>query len=271
MNLLLLNAKTRYALLKKELREIPLEKDQPGYKSRYFYVSLQEMQRIIVPLEIEYGLTSEYTERVYNYDGVLKVFAVRTLKDLATGQFVTETVIDITNLKTPQDIYELGSGVINIDFPKDAPNTLLYDFFEPQTAGAISTYFQRYTYNQLYDFQETKEDSIEARGRLKDRAEDEEDPKKETGKKGTTKKTTTPKDVRKADKAAEIRSKIKEEFTKEFVIQHLGTRKMSSMNEKEALEFYNELSKDKTELDSTKTETTEEVTVETTNNQEDEL
>ena len=239
MNLLLMNAKTRYALLKKELREIVLEKNEPGYKARYFYISLQEMQRIIVPLEVKYGLTSEYTEeRLGNNNEI--VMATRTLKDLQTEKTVTKTAIDITNLKIMSDAYKIGADVLQIPTPKDATDTLLYEFFEPQTAGSISTYFQRYTYNQLYDFQETKEDAIEVKGRLKDRQKEEEAEErvKELEPDAPVKK-------RIQDDGAEIRGKIKAEFERKFIIKVLNGRKLNGMNKKEALDFYNELIEEK--------------------------
>ena len=245
MNLKLLPSRVKLNLLKKELREIALEKDQAGYNSRYFYVSLAEMQRIIVPLEEKYALTSEYTESVKEFNDGTRVFAQRDLFDSITGDFVTKTIIDITSIKIARDTFELREAILNIDFPKDAINKLLYDFFEPQQAGAISTYFQRYTYNQLYDFQETLEDSIEVKGRLEresKKREDEEDELNDTSKKG--KGTKTPKEERLEDqKAAKIRTQIRTDFEKDHIIATLDGRKLNEMNEKEALKLYEELTK----------------------------
>ena len=52
----------RFALLKAEIRGISLEKEEAGYKSQYFYVSLQDMQKVFTTLELKYFLTSVYTE-----------------------------------------------------------------------------------------------------------------------------------------------------------------------------------------------------------------
>lgn len=225
LNLLLLNPFTRYSLLKKELRTILLEKDQDGYKSRYFYVSLQKMQKVITELEEKYGLTSVYTEERRGAN----IYANRSLYDVLTGNHILETEIEITNLKEIKDFYGIEKDVLMISEPRDATNTLLLEYYEPQYYGSISTYFQRYTYNQLYDFQETTEDDIEKRGRLQDQPINKE-PAQET-----------PRAKRAADDAAEIRSKIKKEFDREFIKTTLGDRKLATMDLETALKFYEEL------------------------------
>lgn len=238
----------RYAMLKRKLRGIGLGKEEAGYNSQYFYTSLQDMQDVFIKLEEEFSLTSFYTEEVYQYGNdtgvssghlVLRNFAQRECIDLVTGNVIKTTKIDITNLKQPQDFYGIEKDVLRIATPKDAISTLLYDFLEPQGIGSISTYMQRYTYNQLYDFQETKADKVEQKGRLQDKEQTklDDEPKKEK----STKEVTTPKTERLNDEAAEIRATIKAEFEKADIIEVLNGRKLATMPLEEATILYTEL------------------------------
>lgn len=244
----------RYGLLKEELRHTVLEKSEPGYQARYFYIPLSELQKTIVTLENKYNLTSVFTEEARLLGDKVRVFAIRTLADMATGDTFIKTEIDITNLKVLSDVFKLEKDVLSISFPKDATATLLYDYLEAQGIGSISTYMQRYTYNQLYDFQETKEDEIEKKGKLRDVLKAGKDQgEKSTGtKKGTGK---TKKEERLDDKAAEIRNKIKKDFAREFIIEVLNGRKLASMTEKEALTFLDELLEKQKEKEKEKGET----------------
>jgi hypothetical protein len=246
----------RYALLKAEVRKISLEKDEAGYKSQYFYVALQDMQKVFTELELAFLLTSRYTEetRLMNpgIEGagvsvpIIKNFVRRDLYDILTGNFITHTEIDITNLKQITDPYELRNEILRIAEPKDAWKTLYLDFMEPQNLGAISTYFQRYTYNQLYDFQETKEDKIEKKGKLEGKVVVEDGEKKEKKEKKEVKKDDSPKEKRLQDDAAELRSKIKKEFVRDDIVKELNGRKLGTMTLVEAKEFYKDLEKNYT-------------------------
>ena len=267
----------RFAKLKEEVRYIVLEKEESGYASQYFYAALQDMQKVFVRLENELFLTSRYTEetRILNpgqqgisaSDPVIRVFAVRVCIDLLTNEEVQRTEIDITNLKELKDVYGIGKYILKIAEPKDAIRTLLLDYHEPQSLGSISTYFQRYTYNQLYDFQETREDAIEKRGRLLsdykeivlDESEDEEteDATKEEPKKKKVKKESKPKEEKKdspKDKrledqqALKLRNKIKKEFERQDIIDQLNGRKLSTMTKEETAEFYQEMLENKTKI-----------------------
>jgi len=239
----------RFALLKKKLRTVGLEKEEAGYNSQYFYVSLQDMQKVFTELEHEFSLTSFYTEETIQYyrnevmggAGGVRNFASRECIDLVSGETIRTTKIDITNLKQLSDVYHLEKDVLRISTPKDAISTLLYDFLEPQGVGSISTYMQRYTYNQLYDFQETKADKVEQNGRLKDKEpttlEDEKKPKAPKVTK-ETKEVKEPKTERLNDEAMELRTQIKNEFEREDIIQALDGRQLKAMNKAEATEFY---------------------------------
>jgi hypothetical protein len=229
----------RYALLKAEVRGIGLEKEEAGYKSQYFYVALQEMQNVFTKLELKYLLYSLYSEETRVYADTVRSYTIRKLYCALTGEFVASTEIDITNLKTITDPFELKNEILRIAEPRDAWKTLYLDYMEPQNLGAISTYFQRYTYNQLYDFQETKEDKIEKKGKLEGKLVVEET-KKETKE---TKEVVTPKENRINDEAAELRSKIKKEFIRDDIVKELNGRKLASMTLEEAKEFYKELEK----------------------------
>lgn len=259
----------RFAKLKEEVRYIVLEKEEAGYASQYFYAALQDMQKVFVRLENELFLTSRYTEetRVLNpgtegialTNPVIRVFAVRVCRDLLTGEEIERTEIDITNLKELKDIYGIGKDVLRISEPKDAIRTLLLDYHEPQSLGSISTYFQRYTYNQLYDFQETKEDKIEKRGRLlsdyeefviEEKEEQKEEQKEEKTKKDK-KKEPQQKEKRLGDQEAlKLRNKIKKEFERQDIIDQLNGRKLSAMNKEEAANFYQEMLENKTKIES---------------------
>ncbi|NCC82032.1 MAG: hypothetical protein EOM04_07170 [Clostridia bacterium] len=248
----------RFTLLKAEIRGISLEKEEAGYKSQYFYVSLQDMQKVFTTLELKYFLTSVYTEetRLLNpgIEGagvstpIIKNIVKRDLIDILTGELITSTEIDITNLKQITDPYELKNEILRIAEPKDAWKTLYLDFFEPQNLGAISTYFQRYTYNQLYDFQETKEDKIEKKGKLDKNLVLEEGKKKD--KKETKKEEATPKDKRLQDDAAELRSQIKKEFVRDDIVKELNGRKLGTMTLEEAQQFYKDLEEKYTKKES---------------------
>jgi hypothetical protein len=243
----------RYAELKAEIRSINLEKEEPGYKSRYFFVALQTMQNIFVKLELKHGLTSIYSEVTresvnQNFEPVYKTYAVRELIDLETEQIVVNTRIDITNLKQLQDPFQIKEEILRISEPLDAWKTLYLDFFEPQNLGAISTYFQRYTYNQLYDFQETKADTIEEKGRIKGEPVVEKKPKK---------KEETPKEKRLKDESKEIRKKIKDEFEREDIVKQLQGRRLSTMTKEEAINFYEEMIEQKVEKEPEKIENEE--------------
>ena len=233
----------RYGLLKARIRNINLEKGEAGYKAQYFYVALQDMQKVFVELEQEHLLTSIYSEETRYYGHgessgavfkngiVFKNFAVRKLFDLVSGGLVVSTEIDITNLKQITDPFEIKQDILRISEPKDAWKTLYLDFFEPQNLGSVSTYFQRYTYNQLYDFQETKEDKIETKGKVQGSPKVEEKPE------------VAPKEKRLNDEAMEIRSKVKNDFIREDIIKQLNGRKLASMNKQEAESFYEEMVK----------------------------
>lgn len=248
----------RFALLKAEIRGISLEKEEAGYKSQYFYVSLQDMQKVFTTLELKYFLTSVYTEETKlmnpGIEGagvsvpVIKNFVRRDLIDVLTGNRITYTEIDITNLKQITDPYELKNEILRIAEPKDAWKTLYLDFMEPQNLGAISTYFQRYTYNQLYDFQETKEDKIEKKGKLDKNLVLEEG--KKVDKKETKKEEATPKDKRLQDDAAELRSQIKKEFVRDDIVKELNGRKLGTMTLEEAQQFYKDLEEKYTKKES---------------------
>lgn len=244
----------RFALMKSKIRNANLQKEEAGYKSQYFYISLQDMQKVFVKLEEEHFLTSVYTEETKVYDNphvgiVFKNYAVRTLYDLLTGQKVTETRIDITNLKQISDPYLIKTKVLDISEPKDAWKTLYLDFFEPQNLGAISTYFQRYTYNQLYDFQETKEDKIEKKGKLegelKVSEEATEKPKKETKETKTEKPEKTAKETRLTDENEEMRTLIKKEFEvaniRTSLTKLFETKKFKDLTKEELANLYADL------------------------------
>ena len=234
----------RFSMLKAELRKISLEKDESGYKSQYFYVALQDMQKVFTELELKYLITSRYTEETRAYYGPMQVyfknFAIRTAFDSITEDEITSTEIDITNLKQITDPYEIKNEVLRISEPKDAWKTLYLDFFEPQNLGSISTYFQRYTYNQLYDFQETKEDKIEKKGKLEGKVvvkDEETKSKKETKEDKKVETTESPKDKRLGDEAAELRKEIKKIYVRDDIVKELNGRKLGSMSLAEAQQF----------------------------------
>src|SRR5690606_39179437 len=106
----------------------------------------------------------------------------------------------------------------------------------------------RYTYNQLYDFQETKEDKIEKKGKLDKNLVLEEETKKD--KKETKKEEVTPKDKRLQDDAAELRSKIKKEFVRDDIVKELNGRKLGTMTLEEAQQFYKDLEEKYTKKES---------------------
>ena len=202
-----MNPYKRFSLLKQELRYILLSKDQSGYNARYFYVSLAAMQKVIVELENKYDLTSVYTEKYNQTTG--RHEATRTLYNTRPDEKhsvlnMLETKIDITNLKEIVDPFGLETGVLklleNEKLPKDTINSVWLGFLDPKEIGAISTYMQRYTYNQLYDFQETSDDAIEVRAGQKDKvlearklAEEQIKARKEVEEKAGEKKATTKK------------------------------------------------------------------------------
>lgn len=283
-----MNPYKRFSLLKQELRYILLSKDQSGYNARYFYVSLAAMQKVIVELENKYDLTSVYTEKYNETTG--RHEATRTLYNTRPEEKYSvlnmlETKIDITNLKEIVDPFGLETSVLelleNEKLPKDTINSVWLGFLDPKEIGAISTYMQRYTYNQLYDFQETSDDAIEVRAGQKDKvlearklAEEQIKARKEAEKKTTTKKkkeepaveepevedTTgtktkrkpTQEEIRKADKTIELRAAIKKDFTKELVMGELKAvgKSMNDMTEDELINLIEELNKKKIEEES---------------------
>ncbi|NCU41507.1 MAG: hypothetical protein EOM19_02145 [Candidatus Moranbacteria bacterium] len=230
--------------MKKEIREVALGKEEAGYKAQYFYVDLKEMQNVFTRLELKYFLTSRYTEETRVVGESTGSFAIRNiarrdLVDITTGTIIASTEIDITNLKQLSDPYGIGKDVLRISEPRDAWKTLFLDFFEPQNLGAISTYFQRYTYNQLYDFQETKGDPIEKKGKLEGKVVIKKDAEEE--KEETTPTEKTPKEKRLQDDAAKQRTRIKKEFTRDNIIEALNGRKLGTMNSEEVEAFYKEM------------------------------
>lgn len=282
-----MNPYKRFSLLKQELRYILLSKDQSGYNARYFYVSLAAMQKVIVELENKYDLTSVYTEKYNETTG--RHEATRTLYNTRPEEKYSvlnmlETKIDITNLKEIVDPFGLETSVLelleNEKLPKDTINSVWLGFLDPKEIGAISTYMQRYTYNQLYDFQETTDDAIEVRAGQKDKvlearklAEEQIKARKEAEKTTTkkkkeepeveepevedttgtkTKRKPTQEEIRKADKTIELRAAIKKDFTKELVMGELKEigKSMNDMTEDELINLIEVLNKKKIEEES---------------------
>lgn len=282
-----LNPYKRYSLLKRELRYILLDKSESGYNARYYYVPLSAMQKVITELEDKYDLTSVYTE-VYNAE-TKRHEAIRALYNTRPEGTYTvikmlETRIDITNLKEIKDPFKLEEEVLSVlnieSLPKDTINSIWLGFLDPKEVGALSTYMQRYTYNQLYDFQETTEDQIEISASQKERVlaarkaveeregkkpgkkePGKEKPKKTPPKESTEKKPEktevteteeepgtedpkTQKEKRLEDKTVELRAAIKKDFKKDLVIAELKTigKSMNDMTENELLELIQILS-----------------------------
>lgn len=271
-----MNPWKRFSLLKLELRYILLKKSEAGYNARYFYVSLSAMQKVIVELENKYDLTSSYTEefneKTGKHEAVRKLFDTR---EISIDNCLLATKIDITNLKETTDPYELKTAIIQMakdeKLPKDILSTLWLGYLDAKEIGGISTYMQRYTYNQLYDFQETTEDTIEIKASQKERVLEakktiEEKESKKTNKKVEEKTETgtefenqeeekqlqkqperkkTQEEIRLSDKTIELRKAIKTDFTKEQVMPEVKKtgKSMNEMSEEELLELINILTK----------------------------
>jgi hypothetical protein len=223
----------RLAMLKLHIRKLDLQKDEAGFKSQYFYVPLKRMQAEFLPLELEYGITTLYTEETRmmseaTMGAVPRVFAIRKAIDLFTDKEFDRTEIDITNVKIIKDVYGIGKDVLRISEPRDAIRTLLFDYHEPQGLGSISSYFQRYTYGQLYDFQETKEEAqADKTGRLDTKVKVDD--------------VKTPKEERLSDESMEIRKRIKATFDKELIIKSLNGRAYKELSKEELLELEKQL------------------------------
>lgn len=243
-----LPALERYARLKVAIRGILLRKSTSGYGGRYFYIPLKHMQAAFTRLELSFGLTSVYTqERTMLSNNDVVYDAVRVVKDLKTNQVVAETRIDITDLvlnkvdPTKEHTLDYLERVLNIVKPKDAWEMIYLNYFDPQKKGALSTYFQRYTYLQLYDFQEVDYDDIETKPQGKDKG---------TSDKNENAGTKTQREKRLDDtQAQELRVSIRDTFGRELIIKNLKKgEKFSSMNLDELKELETRLS------DSLKTE-----------------
>lgn len=247
----------RYAELKVAIRSILLRKSKQGYANRYYYIPLKHLQAAFTRLELAFGLTSMYTMKRTSLEGKIFYDATRVLTDLETNEVVKETSIDITDLI----LNKIEPGTTTLDYlkevlnlkgeePKDAWLMLFLNYFDPQKKGAYSTYFQRYTYFQLYDFQEVDYDDIEEKPQGKSEANRKEEPKRVDAPK-------TAKEIREEQTPElELRNKIKEKYKpREDIIKILGPeRKLGTMNleelqafEKELEEAYPEKAKEKGE------------------------
>lgn len=243
-----LPALERYARLKVAIRGVLLRKSKSGYEGRYFYIPLKHMQAAFTRLELSFGLTSIYTqERTVLSNNDVVYDAVRVVKDLKTNEVVAETRVDITDLvlnkidPTKEHTLDYLERVLNIVRPKDAWEMIYLNYFDPQKKGALSTYFQRYTYLQLYDFQEVDYDDIETKPQGKDKG---------TSDKNENAGTKTQKEKRLDDtQAQKLRVSIRDTFGRELIIKNLKKgEKFSSMNLDELKELETRLS------DSLKTE-----------------
>lgn len=249
-----LTAHERFAQLKVAVRSVLLRKSKQGYGGRYSYIPLKNIQAVFTRLELAFGITSRYTQkRVVNEFGVF-YDAVRTAFDLKTGKLIEETEIDITDLVLnkidPKEAatYDYLREVLSIAEPKDASAMVFLNYFDPQKKGAFSTYFQRYTYFQLYDFQEVDYDDIE-----ESKKDDKNKPVVKKSKEGTkpskgfkkeeTAKEETAKEKRESTtEVAEMRREIKDQYGREKITAILGPeRKLSTMNLEELLGFKEEL------------------------------
>lgn len=241
----------RFAQLKVAVRSVLLRKSKQGYGGRYSYIPLKNIQAVFTRLELAFGITSRYTQkRVVNEFGVF-YDAVRTAFDLKTGKIIEQTEIDITDLilnkVDPREAatYDYLREVLSIAEPKDATAMVYLNYFDPQKKGAFSTYFQRYTYFQLYDFQEVDYDDIEEA-----KKDDKNKPIVKKSKEGTRpskdlQKEVTAKERRESTtEVAEMRRGIKDKYGREKITAILGPeRKLSTMNLEELIAFKEELRK----------------------------
>lgn len=230
----------RLALLKKELRSIIIRKDQLGYNGRYFYTELKTLQKEFTNLELKYGFTSVYSQEKTYLGEQIFVDATRTLYDLLTGKEVISTNIDITDLiinkidPTKDNTIHYLERVLQIAQPKDAWEMMTLNYFDPQKKGAISTYFQKYTYYQLYDFQETDSTDIDKEPQGKDRTTPSENANFKS--KRQERKDNT--------QIAELRSTLRREFGREKVEPLIPEGKMlSQLSLKELEEIREKLTK----------------------------
>lgn len=246
-----LTAHERFAQLKVAVRSVLLRKSKQGYGGRYSYIPLKNIQAVFTRLELAFGITSRYTQkRVVTEFGVF-YDAVRTAFDLKTGSLIEQTEIDITDLVLnkvdPKEAatYDYLREILSIAEPKDASAMVFLNYFDPQKKGAFSTYFQRYTYFQLYDFQEVDYDDIE-----ESKKDDKNKPIVKKSKEGTkpTKEfkkevTATAKEKRESTtEVAEMRREIKNEYGREKITAILGPERMlSTMNLEELIGFKEEL------------------------------
>lgn len=230
----------RLALLKKELRSVIIRKDQPGYSGRYFYTELKTLQKEFTNLELKHGFTSVYSQEKTHLGEQVFVDATRTLYDLLTGDEVISTKIDITDLiinridPTKDNTIHYLERVLQISQPRDAWEMMTLNYFDPQKKGAISTYFQKYTYYQLYDFQETDSTDIDKEPQGKDKTTPSENAN-----------FKSKRQERKEDtQVAELRSTLRKEFGREKVEPLIPEGKMlSQLNLKELEEIKEKLTK----------------------------
>lgn len=257
----------RYAELKVAVRGVLLRKSKAGYSNRYFYIPLKYIQAAFTRLELAFGLTSHYTQKRSSLEGQIFYDAIRTLKDVTTGDVVQETAIDITDLilnkvEPNQITIDYLKQVLNLrgEEPKDAWLMLFLNYFDPQKKGSYSTYFQRYTYFQLYDFQEVDYDDIEEKPQGKNEAKKSTKSTKTDQKSnvGQTSNTEQKNDVRTAKEVREqstdtieLREKLKVDFGgRENISKVLGPqRKISTMNFEELQSLEKELEQAYPELD----------------------
>lgn len=226
----------RYSLLKVAVRKILLRKDVSGYQNRYYYIPLKKIQAAFTRLEAKFSLTSVFTqERIFHGEEVYYDY-VRTCKDVKTGETVAQTRIDATDLinnkidPRNKEVMDYFERILQIASPKDAWEMIFLNYFDPQKRGSFSTYFQRYTYFQLYDFQEVNYDDIEEKPQGKEKGKSD---------KNENANFKSQKEKRLEDtKLINLRTEIKENFGRDVIIENLPKgKKFNAMNLKELEEF----------------------------------
>lgn len=230
----------RFASLKVHVRQILLRKSEKGYDSRYFYIPLKRLQLVFTNIEAAYGFTSMYSQEREIVEGKIFVDATRELFDTKSGSLVAKTKIDITDLVLnkiePNEEHTLNylERVLQIAQPRDAWEMIFLNYFDPQKKGSYSTYFQRYTYFQLYDFQEADYDDIEEKPQGKD-----------DGKKNPNADFKSQKQKRAEDtEVAKLRKEIRTSYDKDLIISLLPTgKKFSELNLEELKKLEEEILK----------------------------